>query len=136
MAYHPFVYLRIVRIHTLSGIGGKQNDMEDGLQDREEMLDEEVISQLQRENIGNDRLAISEITIDDLVQIILVIRSLGDNYDMLIVGRRRAHSSPLDNEALVEWTELQELGVIGDLLASPDFKTPANILVVQQHGSS
>jgi hypothetical protein len=134
MVHHPFVYLRILRIRTTSEIRGKGDEKD--LQASKENLDEEAISQLQRENISNDHLAISEVTIDNPVQIVLVIRSLGNNFDMLIVGRRRAHSSLFDNEALEDWTESPELGIIGDLLASSDFKTPANILVVQQHGSS
>ena len=31
-----------------------------------------------------------------------------------------------------EWSECQELGIIGDMLASPDFVTKASLLVVQQ----
>lgn len=135
MSYHPYVHLSILRFRISSVIEGIANNMEE-IHVREQKLDDEVIGQLLVENVGNDRLTIREVTIDDPVQIILAIRSLGDNYDMLIVGRRQAHSSPLDNEALVEWIETPELGVIGDLLASPDFKTSANILVVQQHGSS
>jgi hypothetical protein len=135
MVYNPFVHLRIFCICTLNGIGGKGDEMED-LQAQEKILDEEAINQIQRENAGNDRLIISEVKIDDPTQIFLAIHSMGHNYDLHIVGRRRAHSSPLDNEALEEWIESPELGVIGDLLASPDFKTPANILVVQQFDSS
>ncbi|KAJ4767955.1 Cation/H(+) antiporter 15 [Rhynchospora pubera] len=135
MAYHPSVQLNILHFRIPCIIGSKRSDLVE-LCVREQKLDDQVIDQLQRENAHNDRLAISEVAINDPVQIMDVIHPLGYKYDLLLVGRRHKHLSILESEALVEWTEWPELGVIGDLLASPDFKTSANILVVQQHGFS
>lgn len=52
-------------------------------------------------------------------------------FDFIIVGRRNGVKSEM-TAGLENWTEYTELGVIGDLLASPDMETKASILVVQQ----
>lgn len=53
-----------------------------------------------------------------------------DNYDLIIVGRSHPNSPLL--LGLHEWSECPELGVIGDLLSSPDGETTASVLVIQQ----
>jgi hypothetical protein len=51
-------------------------------------------------------------------------------FDLVLVGKYH-QKSPLFR-GLEEWSECPELGVIGDMLASPDFECTASVLVVQQ----
>jgi hypothetical protein len=60
-----------------------------------------------------------------------VLRDIANEHDFFIVGR--THDSNLPQiQGLTNWSEFSELGVIGDLLASPDFESRAGFLVVQQ----
>ncbi|KAK7317153.1 hypothetical protein RJT34_01137 [Clitoria ternatea] len=52
-------------------------------------------------------------------------------HDFFIVGRRHNINSAQTN-GLTTWSEFPELGVIGDFLASPELRSHASILVVQQ----
>ncbi|GMJ00813.1 ARABIDOPSIS THALIANA CATION/H+ EXCHANGER 3, cation/H+ exchanger 3 [Hibiscus trionum] len=60
-----------------------------------------------------------------------IVQSIADDYDLFIVGRRHGVDS-VQTTGLSEWSELPELGVLGDLLASTDLSTGASVLVVQQ----
>ncbi|XP_050225083.1 cation/H(+) antiporter 11-like [Mercurialis annua] len=61
----------------------------------------------------------------------LILHSIVDEYDLFILGRRHDEKTP-QILGLSEWTEIPELGIIGDLLASKDFNTRVAVLVVQQ----
>ncbi|GFY87596.1 hypothetical protein Acr_05g0012350 [Actinidia rufa] len=63
---------------------------------------------------------------------IAAMRSMKDNYELIIVGRRHGKWSPLIL-GLSGWNEETELGAVGDKLASEDFHGNNSILVVQQH---
>ncbi|XP_027337591.1 cation/H(+) antiporter 4-like [Abrus precatorius] len=54
-----------------------------------------------------------------------------NEHDFFIVGRGHGINSP-QTEGLTHWSEFPELGVIGDFLSSPDLRSRASILVVQQ----
>ncbi|KAJ3676060.1 hypothetical protein LUZ60_003472 [Juncus effusus] len=132
IARHSKVRLDILRFFSSSDIDGCQQEDIAG----EVALDDMKISKLQVDNTGNNRVAVSEIRIENLEQLVLVIHNLAyHKYDLLIVGRGQMNSSRLSVcEGLHEWTDSPELGVIGDILAT-DFSGTANVLVVQQHGS-
>lgn len=60
-----------------------------------------------------------------------ILRGMANDFDLFIVGR----SSGIDTEVtsgVSEWTEFDELGPIGDLLASHEFPSRSSVLVVQK----
>lgn len=61
----------------------------------------------------------------------MLLRSMAFDYDLFIISRTcgQNHAATLGNES---WCEFEELGVIGDFLASPDFPSKTSVLVVQQ----
>ncbi|RID66596.1 hypothetical protein BRARA_D01726 [Brassica rapa] len=61
----------------------------------------------------------------------MLLRSIAFDYDLFIISRTcgQNHAATLGNES---WCEFEELGVIGDFLASPDFPSKTSVLVVQQ----
>ncbi|KAK7277116.1 hypothetical protein RIF29_18266 [Crotalaria pallida] len=83
---------------------------------------------------GMRNVAYQKIILNEGPQIALFLRDIVNEHDYFIVGRRHKINSP-QTQGLSEWSEFPELGVIGDFLASPDFKTRASILVVQQQVS-
>ncbi|XP_021623911.2 cation/H(+) antiporter 27 [Manihot esculenta] len=64
----------------------------------------------------------------------MLLRSICKRFDLILVGRRHDNSSALLS-GLSEWNEKEELGVIGDMLASSDFDCRAHVLVIQQQAS-
>ncbi|KAK8529996.1 hypothetical protein V6N12_060758 [Hibiscus sabdariffa] len=59
------------------------------------------------------------------------LRSIVKDYQLFIVGRRYKCEDP-QTSGLGHWCEFEEIGIIGDLLSSPDFIGNYSVLVVQQ----
>uniref|UniRef100_A0A803M413 Uncharacterized protein n=1 Tax=Chenopodium quinoa TaxID=63459 RepID=A0A803M413_CHEQI len=97
---------------------------------RERKHESETIEFYKKTNSGNERFMYQEKLVKDGVGLAESIRNMDNSYDLILVGRSHQHSPLLFG--LHEWSECPELGVIGDLLASPDAKTTASVLVVHQ----
>ncbi|KAJ6793430.1 cation/H(+) antiporter 15-like [Iris pallida] len=98
---------------------------------KQRQLDDSLLSKVRFENNNNEYVVVDEVLVRDMEQTIAVIRSLGNSYNLVIVGRKQGPNSLLD-EGLADWSECPELGVVGDMLASKDFESSNSILVVQQ----
>ncbi|KAL4284525.1 hypothetical protein GQ457_16G004140 [Hibiscus cannabinus] len=59
------------------------------------------------------------------------LRSVVENYQLIIVGRRYSSEDP-QTSGLQEWCEFEEIGLIGDLLSSKEFIGNYSLLIVQQ----
>ncbi|GMI93883.1 cation/H+ exchanger 4 [Hibiscus trionum] len=97
----------------------KAGDVSDTMQD-EEMLRNVKQSGLYIEKQVNDGTETSKF-----------LRSIVDNYQLFIVGRRYKREDP-QTIGLHEWMEFPEIGIIGDLLSSADFSRNNSVLIVQQ----
>lgn len=64
-----------------------------------------------------------------------LLREEGNNYDLIMVGIRHEESFEV-LQGLSVWSEIEELGEIGDLLVSSDLNLTASVLAVQQQLSS
>ncbi|CAA7025628.1 unnamed protein product [Microthlaspi erraticum] len=71
-----------------------------------------------------------ERTVTNSAEVASTVRSLAEEYDFLVVGRDQGMASP-DFSGMMEWVELPELGVIGDLLAAKELSSQVSVLVVQ-----
>lgn len=102
-------------------------------QDWEVILDNEALKEFKHEYLKNDNVTYKEVPSEDGTQTASFIKSIveGDGYDLILAGRRHDNDSRI-LMGLHEWSEVPELGVIGDLLASPDTSSFASVLVVQQ----
>lgn len=67
----------------------------------------------------------------DFVGTVAVIKSMENNYELVMVGRNHDNLSPI-RSWLAFWNEYRELGTVGDVLASADFMGNTTILAVQQ----
>ncbi|KAF8378037.1 hypothetical protein HHK36_029370 [Tetracentron sinense] len=125
MAGHPNINFTMVRLLENGNISSDD-------QTSEVKLDNEVVSEFKNSIAGNDRAMYIEEVVMEGSGTVAVLRSMENNYELIIVGRRYNKGSPLTS-GLTDWNEYTELGVIGDILASQDFKGKTTILVVQQH---
>ncbi|XP_027368556.1 cation/H(+) antiporter 4-like [Abrus precatorius] len=95
------------------------------------MLDDEVLKSVKGTYGNVENVTYEKIIIEDPSQTTDFLTQIANLHDFIIVGRRNGIKSS-QTAALESWTEFSELGVVGDLLASPDTTTKASILVVQQ----
>ncbi|KAL9230232.1 hypothetical protein vseg_005612 [Gypsophila vaccaria] len=119
MVKHERVEVTVIRFLLL----GRDNS-------RERKHGSETIADYRRASAGNERFKYIEELVKDGVGLAESIRAMDNIYDIIIVGKNHQNSPILFG--LHEWSECPELGVIGDLLASPDAETTASVLVVQQ----
>ncbi|XP_052194293.1 cation/H(+) antiporter 15-like isoform X2 [Diospyros lotus] len=123
MAENPRTSLTVVRLIA-----------EDGFVDdiREAKLDLTAITDFRGTHGSSDRVEYSEVQVEDGGETTRVLLSLDTNYDFILTGRRAHQESPLVS-GLVEWGNyFEELGIIGDILASSEMKTNASVLIIQQ----
>lgn len=97
----------------------------------ERHLDEIAINEFITNNISNACVACRQVIAKNTAEVMDVIRRMDGDYNLVIVGKRRAVTSRLEEEMKL-WVEHEELGVIGDTLASVDFcKGMTSVLVIQ-----
>ncbi|GMI74338.1 cation/H+ exchanger 4 [Hibiscus trionum] len=95
------------------------------------MLDAETLKDAKYNGVSNVcNIMYKEVVSNNGPQAAKIVKSIADDYDLIIVGRHNGEDW-VQTTGLSEWSEFPELGVIGDLFASPDFESRASLLVVQ-----
>lgn len=97
---------------------------------KERKRDSDLINEYRQGNLGNQQFLYFEEVVRDGVELAGCLAKMVGCFDLVLVGKYH-QKSPLFR-GLEEWSECPELGVIGDMLASPDFECTASVLVVQQ----
>ncbi|CAI0542743.1 unnamed protein product [Linum tenue] len=97
----------------------------------ERLYDEVVLKEAMKGISGLANVRYEEHAVEDGPQTALLVREIANEHDLFVVGRRHGLDSK-QTMGLTEWSEFPELGVVGDLLASPDLETKTSVLVVQQ----
>ncbi|KAG0452448.1 hypothetical protein HPP92_025112 [Vanilla planifolia] len=127
MIEHPCIGLHVVRFvlpyEKAAGLWGKK--------DEDEMADEEAVEEFRMRCEGYETVEYREEKAGEGADVVGVMREMSEFCCLLVVGRGDGRESPF-TAGLEMWSEYPELGVIGDILASPDFEGKASVLVVQQ----
>ncbi|CAN8252613.1 unnamed protein product [Cochlearia groenlandica] len=123
MRPNPRVCLTVTRF-----VSGKELDKS---KNWDYLIDDEVLNGLKDTYSTAENFAYREKVVNSGPAVATTVRSLAEDQDLMIVGRYHDDNS-LDFSGLVEWMELPELGVMGDLLASKDLGVRVSVLVVQQ----
>lgn len=124
MAGHHKINLTIIRLLENGSISCDNTN--------EKRLDNEMLSVFRTAMATNYRVMYVEEVVMDAAGTISVIRSMENNFELVIVGRNHDNRSALVS-GLMDCNEHKELGIIGDVLASSHFMGNTTILVVQQH---
>ncbi|ESW18828.1 hypothetical protein PHAVU_006G073800 [Phaseolus vulgaris] len=123
MLAHHDVSLTVIRFLSHNFIG--YNEIE-------KKLDDGIVTWFWVKNEINQRVIYREVVSRNGEETIGAIQAMNDGaFDLLIVGRKQG-INPILLTGLSEWTESEELGLIGDYVSSPDFFGSASVLVVQQ----
>uniref|UniRef100_A0A6N2NBV0 Uncharacterized protein n=1 Tax=Salix viminalis TaxID=40686 RepID=A0A6N2NBV0_SALVM len=97
---------------------------------KERKRDGDLINEYRQRNLGNQKFMYFEEVVRDGVELGGCLTKMVGCFDLILVGKYH-QKSPLFT-GLEEWNECPELGVIGDMLASPDFECAASVLVIHQ----
>ncbi|XP_061944947.1 cation/H(+) antiporter 15-like [Populus nigra] len=122
MAKHAKVSLTVIHLIDPAEGAVQSLDMD---------LDDDIITEFKAASAGKKRHSYITEFVKDSVELITVIRSVQNSYDLILVGRHHRSFSPIFM-GLTEWNEFPELGFLGDVLASSDSQCQVSVLVVQQ----
>ncbi|XP_052208376.1 cation/H(+) antiporter 15-like isoform X2 [Diospyros lotus] len=125
MARNPAVRLTVIRLIA------EDNFITDLLDAR---LDANVMEEFWNLNKDNTCVEYREVTVRDGAETSRVLLSLNDPYDFMLTGRRLDSDCPLV-AGLADWGYVEEMGIIGDILASSDMKIDASVLILQQQST-
>ncbi|KAL5581406.1 hypothetical protein UlMin_013848 [Ulmus minor] len=123
MVDHPNISLTMIRLVVNENVAGD---------DEEGRLDGEFLSEFRQAMVGNYRVMYIEEVVMDGSGTVSVINSLENDYELVLVGRSHDRTSPL-LLGLTNWSGNEELGQIGEILASSELMGKTTLLVVQQH---
>lgn len=128
MCEQPNISLTVIHITDTS------HDSTGDLVDKK--LDLAAIDRFKDSYIYNDHVSYKVEGAREGTETVRVLQSLNHvDYDLLMVGRRHNAEWPT-MLGLDDWSEkISDLGIIGDILVSPDIKSKAAVMVVQQHSS-
>ncbi|KAK1351557.1 Cation/H(+) antiporter like [Heracleum sosnowskyi] len=99
-------------------------------------LDLDAMDRFRDTNVYNNRVFYNSESVKEGTDTVRVLQSLNNiDCDLIVVGRKHdAQSSAMTG--LADWGEKPpELGVIGDILVSPDIESKAAVMILQAHSS-
>ncbi|KDP43962.1 hypothetical protein JCGZ_05429 [Jatropha curcas] len=120
-----------VNLTILHFKANKEGDTERIIESEDEILDDVALEDMKRITTSKQSIVFKEHVVKDGPETLLVIRSIANDYDLFIMGRRYGSVSS-QTDGLSEWSELPELGIVGDFFASSDLDTRTSVLVIQQ----
>ncbi|XP_019439269.1 PREDICTED: cation/H(+) antiporter 24-like [Lupinus angustifolius] len=123
MVSNPEVSLTVIRFFTHTNVANNEV---------EKKLDDGIMTWFWVKNEKNSNVVYRELVVKSGEETIAGIRAINDgSYDLWIVGRKQG-INPIFLTGLSEWSENEELGLIGDFVSSPDFPGSHSVLVIQQ----
>lgn len=126
MIHNPSIGIYVLRL-VLPGSnqGGKWNSAE------EDEMDDEAMEEFRSRSEGFDSVEYREAEVEEGDETLRLMKEMDGICDMVIVGRGEGRVTPFTS-GLEMWSEYPELGLLGDILASPDFGGSVSVMVVQQ----
>lgn len=135
MSGHPNVSVTMLHIVMVTDNDGEESHTIERRVERK--LNDSSVDDFKQsiKNIRNNgRGVYHEEVVEDIVHAIGLIQSLGSDYDLVMVGRRRVINNMFEKQMEV-WSENPELGVIGDaLVSSHSLGGMVSVMVIQHSG--
>ncbi|XP_050216483.1 cation/H(+) antiporter 15-like [Mercurialis annua] len=97
---------------------------------RSKMLDCEILDDFRFNAQWNERATYIEEVVRDSIEVVSIIGTMENAYDLVIVGKGHGDSTLMSD--LRNWNDDKELGAVGEAVAGTDCKLGSLILVVQQ----
>ncbi|EOY17661.1 Cation/H+ exchanger - like 7 [Theobroma cacao] len=123
MSGHPRVQITVMRIIVRENV--HQSELE-------QQLDDKLLTEFKAKTENYNFVQCLEVQVNNSVEILSWIRSLENKYDLVMVGKRQGSNLELEGD-MATWIEHPELGVLGDMVASEDFRRGTVSVLVLQH---
>ncbi|KAI3845407.1 hypothetical protein MKW98_029058 [Papaver atlanticum] len=121
MIHHPSVLVTLVRYFGPASLSSD-----------EKFLDEELVDHFRVNTMHKETLMYKEVEVKDGAEAIWSVRSLREDFDLMLVGRQQISDSKIVSELNTNWAECEELGAVGDMVTSPDYDAEGSILIIHQ----
>ncbi|KAI3943108.1 hypothetical protein MKW92_052441 [Papaver armeniacum] len=133
MIHNPSVFVTVIRFFDPASLPsdealGYYNDSVDIDVERQKFLDDELIDHFRINTMHDETLVYKEVEVKDYAETIWVVRSLREDFDLIVIGRQQIIFSGLETDL----DETKELGAIGDMVSSPDYGAEGSILIIHQ----
>lgn len=152
LAMHPNVSVTLMRFMPKFGnekkVERRNSSLSRGNSENYEILmelesasdpDEALMADVNTRFMSTGKLAYMEKVIIDATEIMVTLESMKGMYSLVVVGRQQ-QQGPTAAQLTCGMGKGEEcdneLGAIGDLLASSDFMSVGSVLIVQQHDAS
>ncbi|RZC76760.1 hypothetical protein C5167_000934 [Papaver somniferum] len=137
MIHNPSVFVTVVRFYDAASLSpdeaiGYYNDSVSIDVERQKFLDDELIEHFRTNTMHDETLVYKEVEVKDCAETIWVIRSLREDFDLLVVGRRQITHPRIILGLETDLDEFEDLGAIGDMVSSPDYGAEGSILIIHQ----
>ncbi|KAI3891661.1 hypothetical protein MKX03_004996 [Papaver bracteatum] len=138
MIHHPSVFVTLIRFYGQASLSSDgvidycNNESVSIDVERHKFLDDELVDHFRVNTMHDETLMYKEVEVKDVADTIWAVRSLQDDFDLMIVGRQQIIDPKIISGLDADWDECEELGAIGDLVTSPDFDAEGSILIVHQ----
>ncbi|KAI3966269.1 hypothetical protein MKX01_027437 [Papaver californicum] len=137
MIHHPSVYVTLVRFYGPESLSseGAINYYDESISidmERHKFLDDELVDHFRINTMHDDTLMYKEVEVKDGAETIWAIRSLREDFDLMVVGRQQITDSIIISGLDTEWAECEDLGAVGDMVTSPDYGAEGSILIIHQ----
>ncbi|KAI3915549.1 hypothetical protein MKW92_005066 [Papaver armeniacum] len=137
MIHHPHVFVTLVRFYgpaslSSNGVIDHYNESVSIDIERHMFLDDELVDHFRVNTVHDETLIYTEVEVKDGAETIWAVRSLHQDFDLMLVGRQQIADSKIISGLDENWEECGELGVIGDLVTSPDYGAEGSILIIHR----
>ncbi|RZC76124.1 hypothetical protein C5167_002659 [Papaver somniferum] len=137
MIHHPSVLVTLVRYYGPARLSsdevidyGSESVRIDV--ERQKFLDDELVDHFRVNTMHEETLMYKEVEVNDGAETIWSVRSLREDFDLMLVGRQQISDSKIVSELASNWAECEELGAVGDMVTSPDYDAEGSILIIHQ----
>lgn len=120
MSEHPGVSITLVKIDYLETKDERECER-DHYEETERILDKNSVDVFMARNVGNLSVVLRKVSANNGMEVVSAIQDIEASCDLVIVGNRRGPTNRNLEKEMMPWIEYEELGVIGDMIASPDF---------------
>ncbi|KAI3966267.1 hypothetical protein MKX01_027435 [Papaver californicum] len=138
MIHHPSVYVTVIRFYGPASLSSDKA-IEDYINEsviidmeRHKFLDDELVDHFRVNTMHDETLMYKEVEVQDGAETIWAVRSLHDEFDLMVVGRQQITDSKIITGLDTDWDKCDELGAIGDMVTSPDYGARGSILIIHQ----
>ncbi|CAN1178610.1 Cation/H(+) antiporter 15 [Linum perenne] len=98
----------------------------------EKEIDDEYVNEFRFRTMHEETINYVEKVVKTGEEVIGTIGRAVHGFDLYILGQRK-NTAPSVMAGLSEWTECEELGVLGDTLLASEFAEHSSMLVIKQH---